>query len=124
MQNLSANEAESKKNAANKKKRTILIVFFVLILLILAVGISLLTNQLLIARVLEVRQNDVIVEVCNSPDYRWIDRKFGSAGDYEYIRLYVKNPSDLSKGQFFVAITRPGEESSSPPGIGARWIFK
>ena len=66
----------------------------------------------------------VLVEVCNFPDYRWIDRKFGSVGDYEYIRLYVKNPSDLSKGQFFVAITRPGEESSSPPGIGARWIFK
>ena len=78
----------------------------------------------MIARVLEVRQNAVLVEVCNSPDYRWIDRKFGSAEDYEYIKLYVKNPSDLSKGQFFVAVTRPGEESSSPPGIGARWIFK
>ena len=94
------------------------------ILFLLAAGITLLTNQLLIARVLEVRQNDVIVEVCNSPDYRWIDRKFGSASDYQYIQLYVKNPSDLSKGQFFVAITRPGEESSSPPGIGARCIFK
>ena len=124
IQNLSTNETEPKKYTVNKKKRTILIVIFVLILLILVVGITLLTNQLLIARVLEVRQNDVLVEVCNSPDYRWIDRKFGSVGDYEYIRLYVKNPSDLSKGQFFVAVTRPGEESSSPPGIGARWIFK
>ena len=124
MQNLSTNETEPQKYAINKKKRTILIVIFVLILLILAVGITLLTNQLLIARVLEVRQNAVLVEVCNSPDYRWIDRKFGSAEDYEYIKLYVKNPSDLSKGQFFVAVTRTGEESSSPPGIGARWIFK
>ena len=124
MQNLSTNETEPRKRAVNKKKRTILIVLFVLILLILAAGITLLTNQLLIARVLEVRQSDVIVEVCNSPDYRWIDRKFGSAEEYEYIKLYVKNPSDLSKGQFFVAVTRPGEESSFPPGIGARWIFK
>ena len=124
MQNLFTNETEPKKYAVNIKKRTILIVIFVLILLILAVGITLLTNQLLIARVLEVRQNAVLVEVCNSPDYRWIDRKLGRAGVYEYIRLYVKNPSDLSKGQFFVAVTRPGEESSSPPGIGARWIFK
>ena len=124
MKNHSAIKAEPKKYVSHKKKRTILIVFFVLILLLLAAGIMLLTNQLLIARVLEVRQSDVIVEVCNSPDFRWIDRRWGSAGDYEYIRLYVKNPSDLSKGQFFVAITRPGEESSSPPGIGARWIFK
>ena len=116
MQNLSTNETEPKKYAVNKKKRTILIVIFALILLILAVGITLFTNQLLIARVLEVRQNAVLVEVCNSPDYRWIDRKFGSAEGYEYIKLYVKNPSRLVERSVLRRRHSPGRREFLPSG--------
>ena len=105
-------------------KKAVLIVSLVLVILVLASGITLLTNQLLVAHVLEVRRNCVLIEVCNPNDYRWIDRRFGGYGEYDTIRLYVKNPSELSKGQYFVAVTRSGEESSLPPGIGARWIFK
>ena len=121
----SANRPTTEKEAViSKKRRTVLPVILILAIAVIAAGIALLTNQLLIARVLEVQRNGVLVEVCNTKDYRWIDRKFGGCPDYEYIRLYVKDPSGLKKGQFFAAVTRPGEESSSPPGIGARWIFR
>ncbi len=107
-----------------KTKKTALIVILVSILLVAAAGIALLTNQLLVARVLEVQRNHVLVEVCNPGEYRWIDRRFGGHREYETIKLYVKKPSELSKGQFFVSVTRPGQEDSLPPGIGARWIFQ
>ena len=105
-------------------KKTALIIILVLVILVLASGITLLTNQLLVAHVLEVRRDSVLVEVCNPKDYRWIDRRFGGYGEYDLVRLYVKTPSELSEGQYFVAVTGSGEETSLPPGIGARWIFK
>ena len=107
-----------------KKGKTVLIVGLVLLLLVLAAGIALLSNQVLVGRVLEVRGNELLAEVCNPSEYRWIDRKFGHVNEYEYIRLYVPHPEQFRRGQFFAAVTRPGEESSSPPGIGARWVFR
>ena len=107
-----------------KKGKTVLIAGLVLVLLVLAAGIALLSNQVLVGRVLEVRRDALLAEVCNPSEYRWIDRKFGTAGEYEYIRLYVPHPERFEKGQFFAAVTRPGEEGSSPPGIGARWVFR
>ena len=107
-----------------KKGKTVLIIGLVLVLLVLAAGIALLSNQVLVGRVLEVRRDSLLAEVCNPSEYRWIDRKFGSAREYEYIRLYVPHPEQFRRGQFFAAVTRPGEESSSPPGIGARWVFR
>ena len=106
-----------------KTKKTALIIL-VSVILVLSAGIVLLTDQLLVARVIEVRRDNVLVEVCNPGDYRWIDRRFGRTGEYETIRLVVKEPSQLTEGQYFVAVTRPGQEDSLPPGIGARWIFK
>ena len=106
-----------------KKRKAVLIVVLALLLLILAAAV-LISNQLLVGRVLEVRRDCLIVEVCNPSEYRWLDRKLGGVRDYEYIRLYVKNPEQFKRGQFFVAVTRTGEESSSPPGIGARRIFR
>ena len=93
-------------------------------MLIPAAGITLLTDQLLIARVIEIRKDSVLVEVCNPGDYRWIDRRFGGTRDYDYIRLYVENPEQFGRGQFFAALTKPGQEDSDPPGIGARRIFR
>lgn len=107
-----------------KKGKTVLIVGLALLLLVLAAGGALLSNQVLVGRVLEVRRNALLAEVCNPSEYRWIDRKFGHAREYEYIRLYVPHPEQFRRGQFFAAVTRPGEESSSPPGIGARWVFR
>ena len=107
-----------------KKGKTVLIVGLALLLLVLAAGIALLSNQVLVGRVLEVRKDSLLTEVCNPSEYRWIDRKLGHAHEYEYIRLYVPHPEQFGRGQFFAAVTRPGEESSSPPGVGARWVFR
>ena len=93
-------------------------------LLLLAAGIALLSNQFLIARVLEVRQDSLLVEVSNSPEYRWIDRRYGGAGDNVYLRLYVKDPGAFRRGEFFAALTRPGVEDTDPPGVRALWVFR
>ena len=107
-----------------KTKKTALIIILVSIILVLSAGIVLLTDQLLVARVIEVRRDNVLVEVCNPGDYRRIGRRLGGTGEYETIRLIVKDPTQLTEGQYFVAVTRSGQEDSLPPGIGARWIFK
>ena len=104
------------------KKNALFIVLSVLLLL--AAGIVLLSNQFLIARVLEVREDCLLVEVSNTPEYRWIDRKLGGAGDFEYLRLYTEDPRKLRRGEFFAAVTEPGTESSEPPGVRALWIFR
>ncbi|MBR4894785.1 MAG: hypothetical protein IKZ41_00040 [Clostridia bacterium] len=107
-----------------KTKKTVILVILIVVLFVLAAAAALLSNQFLIARVLEVSEDSVLVEVSNSGEYRWLDRLFSDRGTYEYIRLYVKDPAALSRGQFFAALTRDGQEDSDPPGIGARWIFR
>ncbi len=109
---------------AKSKKKTVVLIVLLLIFLVLAAGIALLSDQFLIARVLEVRGNSLLVEVSNSGEYRWLDRLMSNRSEYEYIRLYVRDPSGLAKGQFFAAVTRGGQEDSDPPGIGARWVFR
>ena len=106
-----------------KTKKTALIVILVSLLLVLAAGIILFTNQLLIARVLEAGDGYVLAEVCNPDEFRWLDRLSG-AQRLEYVRLYTDEAAGLSRGQFFAAVTRSGQEDSDPPGIGARRIFK
>ncbi len=109
---------------AKAKKKAVLPVVLLIVFLVLAAGVALLSNQFLIARVLEVREDSLLVEVSNSHEYRWLDRLFTGRGTYEYVRLYMKDPASLSRGQFFAALTRGGQEDSDPPGIGARWIFR
>ena len=107
-----------------KTKKTVILVILIVVLFVLAAAAALLSNQFLIARVLEVRGNTLLVEVSNSHEYRWLDRLTADCGEYEYIRLYVRDPSGLAKGQFFAAVTRGGQEDADPPGIGAQWIFR
>lgn len=109
--------------AKSRTKKTVLVIL-IIVILVIAAGIALLSDQFLIARVLEVRSDSLLVEVSNSPEYRWIERKLGGAGDYAYIRLYVRDPAAFEVGQVFAALTRSGQEDSSPPGIGARRIFR
>ena len=107
-----------------KKGKTALIVIPVFAAVFLAAALVLLSNQFLIARVLEVWKDSLLVEVSNSREYRWIDRRFGVSRDYEYICLYVENPEQFARGQFFAALTKPGQEDSDPPGIAARRVFR
>ena len=108
----------------SRTKKAVIPVILTVILLALAVGIAVLSDQFLIARVLEVGEDSVLAEVSNSGEYRWLSRRFTGCGAYEYVRLYVKDPAQFSRGQYFAALTRGNQEDSDPPGIGARRIFR
>ena len=107
-----------------KTKKQVIPVILIAVLLVLVITAALFSNQFLIARALEIREDSVLAEVSNSGEYRWLDRLFTGRGAYEYVRLYMKDPAALSRGHFFAALTRSGQEDSNPPGIGARWIFR